>query len=1536
MNAQTGEWGMYPKATVVNGTDGGDTYTSTSENEIFNLKKGNDTITFGAEFGDDEINANAKDWVINQEGSMNKDILKFTNHSVADGTLDFDITKDGDLVINSTGGSVTVNNFASPETPSAFIYDKNTDTTSENSIKLTSYEARGFYASKYKIDPQAHNNNAYDHANKSISTDTYPYALNTIFAMKGEDAEINENKGKINVYSEISSLENKHVFATLGGIDMDYWHQTDMADDTCITYDGDDNYEVFNITNDTKLRIKDTGGTDSITVRDDRLERLRLLFNVNADGTYDNVNMKIVRNDMITSDNFKSVYNSDTLGIRVTANADSESNGEGIEKILAAGHSVNNVTEWKDAIAGAVRTWLTNPANNFTDVEDALAHGSAAQITELYNLFNADYTATLASRVVSNIQTYQPFVYGSYTSYCTRAFGTDEAENIELINARGDDYRIYTGEGDDTVKLAGQRFNYFNQLYFGQTSSIFFKPGDDNDTITNSDTLANGVVVGDYTNEDQIDYAEKVFHGTTNSGNTSLYFKDVAPNNLTATRDGNDIILRYGENDSVRIENGYYSTNIGNITTYTADFNPLQEEQKTLGYYTYEDGVFTFHHSDYNEFTSVKQWNEYGNQLDDIPVYVETGSMKLSELFTNTIDNSEAAIAQTALGWIWNDNITASSHGDTIYGHNGNDTITGGAGNDIIYGGYGNDTINGGAGDDIIYGGEEHGIANSTWNTEQSDIIYGGEGNDRIYSAATYNDTSGLVWAKSEIYGGAGNDAISGAGHIDGGTGDDFIKLNRAMSYSTPDTVIGGAGNDTIVAHGSSGMLVNIDAGEGNDTLLTSTNYYDSDEGNEIERIDLRNNGYQPTLMGTVDMGAGRDHVAIASTAELTVDGGVDDDVIEVAAPQYISDFKTIVIKNSGGHDAVNLVSTRKTFNFNYHGEPLWDSDEQAYVVKKTFAPVAFFDMEINTSTGAITSTGTDIYICTTAPNRYVEESDLTYIGDKNNSIKFENGLVADHDFDIYIKNDESVGPFDYGSNYHYKGGYRILNIDYLKNAYAAKLKELGYSSMTAALSEVDADKLQANKEALAAIGMSEDAWVYTLDRPTEFSLGNFYDGDGSGQYYKDFGSGTGDENNLVTNFMRGMNHPLDEFFGGTDAKEFIYSTLNGDDIIRAGGGDDVIYGGRGNDQIYAGEGNNRIVFANHYYLYGSQVDHYNSPPYGQWYTINESTENGTTDGHDIVYSNGGTDTLDFMENDMVKFDKNGRDLVISYAFEAQEVDEELTDVATATVTVKDYFLANGDIDENHSAKYIKFKNRGVVALADEYNARNDAAYVWGTNEGEGLQGVYVYGGSGNDSLSAQGYGHDAYYLDGGEGSDTYSVDATSQNTQVIISDSGYTKGDIYLTNTHKTEFRAFYDVSATKDGDTVTTKLGDNLHIFDSSSGYSANGGIIVSLGYQNLLDENFDTSGYDLEVKVNNSKQYDGGYTIYSHELNGHYHTSSISSIVQQTQSWLADNYDACVAILGEGNVSTTNLMANTSADAAELKDSLLTQVNNNIYWS
>jgi len=104
------------------------------------------------------------------------------------------------------------------------------------------------------------------------------------------------------------------------------------------------------------------------------------------------------------------------------------------------------------------------------------------------------------------------------------------------------------------------------------------------------------------------------------------------------------------------------------------------------------------------------------------------------------------------------ENLSGSSHRDTLFGstgdnvlwgRGGHDRLQGFAGKDTLFGGDGNDTLRGGTEDDIVHG--EQGDDVAVGNTG-NDVLHGGPGFDILIGGAG-NDT---------LYGGTGNDQLDG------------------------------------------------------------------------------------------------------------------------------------------------------------------------------------------------------------------------------------------------------------------------------------------------------------------------------------------------------------------------------------------------------------------------------------------------------------------------------------------------------------------------------------------------------------------------------------------------------------------------------------------------------------------------------------------------------------------------------------------------------------------------------------------------------
>ena len=111
------------------------------------------------------------------------------------------------------------------------------------------------------------------------------------------------------------------------------------------------------------------------------------------------------------------------------------------------------------------------------------------------------------------------------------------------------------------------------------------------------------------------------------------------------------------------------------------------------------------------------------------------------------------------------ENLTGSSHNDTLAGDDGANTLKGGAGADTLSGAAGDDTLHGEAGNDTLNGGAEN------------DILVGGAGNDTLNGDAG-DDTLNGGAGDDDFNGGAGNDTFV----FSPGNGDDVIAADPGFA----------------------------------------------------------------------------------------------------------------------------------------------------------------------------------------------------------------------------------------------------------------------------------------------------------------------------------------------------------------------------------------------------------------------------------------------------------------------------------------------------------------------------------------------------------------------------------------------------------------------------------------------------------------------------------------------------------------------------------------------------------------------------------
>ncbi len=225
---------------------------------------------------------------------------------------------------------------------------------------------------------------------------------------------------------------------------------------------------------------------------------------------------------------------------------------------------------------------------------------------------------------------------------------------------------------------------------------------------------------------------------------------------------------------------------------------------------------------------------------------------------------------------------------DYLIGGGGNDTLIGGADSDYFEGGAGADSIDGGGGDrdTVSYANSLFGVsidlsAGTGANGDAQgdtianvEIVYGSDsGSDMILgdAADNYFKASG---GSDELAGNGGNDILSGgsgADSLNGGTGNDILMPG---DDDDADTLVGGAGDDTVSYADvtSSGVTVYLTNG-------TAGGKATGDTYAGIENVigSQKNDSLRPAVNGIAEGSGGDDNIFDASGTEV-LHGGLGDD----------------------------------------------------------------------------------------------------------------------------------------------------------------------------------------------------------------------------------------------------------------------------------------------------------------------------------------------------------------------------------------------------------------------------------------------------------------------------------------------------------------------------------------------------------------------------------------------------------------------------------------------------------------------------------
>lgn len=533
-------------------------------------------------------------------------------------------------------------------------------------------------------------------------------------------------------------------------------------------------------------------------------------------------------------------------------------------------------------------------------------------------------------------------IIGQDTASLNRVFGGDGDDEFQI---KSDHNTINGGYGNDTIIIEGTADN----TVFG---------GEDNDSIRINDSAINNTVIGG-TGDDTISIssAARVFVGYTQG-------------------DGNDTIVGFNEDDTLKVSVDYTTDTIGNDVIVYVDSSTITLKDfagKTLNTNSFQPYDFSA------LIASIIEPNHSGSNANiDTSVNVISGDNINSRLEGVILSASGSA---RIYNYEYGDNVTinGSAGSDTIHNGGNNVTISGGDGNDTIYNGGANVTISGGAGDDYIY--NFYGVSNVT--------ISGGDGNDSISNSGSNATISGgagndTIYNQGDdvtISAGAGDDTIynwSGSNvTISGGEGNDYIMngdrnfLYSSYNYGDNAIIDGGDGNDTVQSYGDN---VTIHGGQGDDYI-----YYNDINGDNV----------------IIDGGDGNDTI-YGFGENVTISGGKGDDYIHVA----FSRDSQINYTLGDGNDTI----------IGYDGERINFSNTKYSTV------ISGYDVIIQFENGSITIKDTDI-------------SEVTIVNEANKELVPNENISSSETVSSPETVSSTPTPLEKNNNYTYEytGGDKVI-----------------------------------------------------------------------------------------------------------------------------------------------------------------------------------------------------------------------------------------------------------------------------------------------------------------------------------------------------------------------------------------------------------------------------------------------------------------------------------------------------------------------------
>ena len=264
---------------------------------------------------------------------------------------------------------------------------------SEENIKSANVKIKD-KTSTYNIDYRK-----VDNADYSVSYSDEKAVKNKtnvkVLFLENDFGEEGENKNKNTV---TSSSVGYHIINTNNGADTTFNYKNGHDQYLANSELSDDTYNIDIFNKNTDLFIYDYAGDDSINFKNSNIGDLRILFNVNSDGTYgssgdyfgEETRMQIFHKDRFNvNDIVYMLVNNKRQGLIQIEDFIQEGGEASVEHFSIGGENVN-INDWMGSIAQEVSGWLRS--NGFTSTLDAMQGVSTVkQFNSLLQAYNVSY-----------------------------------------------------------------------------------------------------------------------------------------------------------------------------------------------------------------------------------------------------------------------------------------------------------------------------------------------------------------------------------------------------------------------------------------------------------------------------------------------------------------------------------------------------------------------------------------------------------------------------------------------------------------------------------------------------------------------------------------------------------------------------------------------------------------------------------------------------------------------------------------------------------------------------------------------------------------------------------------------------------------------------------------------------------------------------------------------------------------------------------------------------------------------------------------